>query len=228
VQDPVIPGVGLEAVEDPVVVQTEQVPRVEQEPRRASGGLLGESCPGGEVLTVVRPGRAVVAEPLVWMAAHGEAPTAGPRRHWSAAGDSLAGSERAKSIGPAVLQLDIPQEPAQRSLSGVAGYRVNEALAIDERQLAACGDLALTQEKHQVRIVVAELRVTVDVQLECHAGVAVPALGYRTAVGVVVRGGAGGRLVDEQAGPEDVPGAGEHACGVGAVGSEDDRAIAGP
>jgi hypothetical protein len=35
-QDPVIPGVGLAAVEDSVVIHTEQIPGMEQEPRRAA------------------------------------------------------------------------------------------------------------------------------------------------------------------------------------------------
>ena len=40
--------------------------------------MVGESCPGGEVVTVVEPGRAVIEAALVLVATHGEAPTAGP------------------------------------------------------------------------------------------------------------------------------------------------------
>lgn len=99
VQDPVTPGVRLAAVEDPVIVQAEQVPGLKHEPRGRQGSLLGEPRPGGEVLTVVRPRCGTVGEALVWMTAHGEAPTAGPRGHRSPAEDRLAGSGRADPSG---------------------------------------------------------------------------------------------------------------------------------
>src|SRR5262249_54985386 len=145
---PTVPGARLATLEDPVVVQAEQLSGMKPEPWRGSGGLLGELRPGGEMLTVARN---ALGKTLMLVGTHGETPTTSPRHGRPTAGNAPTSTGRPDPIRPILFQVDIPQEPAQRSVDRVAGNSADEALAIDEKPLAAHRGLMLTQRKHQVR-----------------------------------------------------------------------------
>jgi hypothetical protein len=109
-------------------------------------------------------------------------------------------------------------------------------LAIQQKPFPARHGLPLTQHKHQIRVIVPEFQVSIDVRLEINleitTAIASAGLSHRITADKLALGCAGGRgggqAADKQAGPEDLASAGKHPGSIGAVDAEDDRTIAGP
>jgi hypothetical protein len=232
VHRPARSGAGQAAVKDAVVVQAEQLTGMEHKPRRGSGRPRRDFGPCSEMATVIGPWRGTIGKALMWVAAHGQTSTARTRRCRATATGRLTGAARPNPRRSMRFQLNLPQEPAERPPGGIAGDGIEQALAIHQEPLPARCGLAPTQHEHQIRVTVAELQVSIDVQLEINTAMATDGLSHRAEAGKTTRccasGHGGRRPADEKAGSEDVSRAGKRPSSVGAVGGEDDRTIAGP
>lgn len=145
-----------------VVVQAEQVPRGQQEPRRGGGGPRHGRVPAPDLFPVRGAGRICVERALLGVAAQREPPGPG------SGGDRCPARDAGRR---ALLDGDLFEEIGE----AVVGRpdRRKQPVAVDDGRLAAPGRGPHAQQRDHVRVGVAVEHVPVGVRLAGRAAVSV-------------------------------------------------------